>query len=119
MEKNRNHPLDFHFQDRELVIQWADAARGAISFVELRRQCPCSACRAEREQVRANPLRVLPTGTHPDDMTAVQNAELAGSYALRITWRDGHNTGIYNFELLRAIFDQTRKSVRSDKNVDS
>jgi DUF971 family protein len=27
--------------------------------------------------------------------------ELVGSYGLRIRWSDGHDTGIYTFELLR------------------
>jgi DUF971 family protein len=31
------------------------------------------------------------------------NAEPVGAYAIRIHWSDGHNTGIYSFDHLRAI----------------
>ncbi len=30
-------------------------------------------------------------------------AELVGQYGLRITWADGHDTGIYDYELLRSL----------------
>jgi len=29
--------------------------------------------------------------------------EPVGNYALRFTWGDGHNTGIYSFDLLRSL----------------
>jgi DUF971 family protein len=32
--------------------------------------------------------------------------ERAGSVGLRITWDDGHNTGIYTWERLRALSPQ-------------
>jgi DUF971 family protein len=35
-----------------------------------------------------------------DDITQV------GAYALCIAWADGHNTGIYSFELLRRIIEE-------------
>jgi DUF971 family protein len=28
---------------------------------------------------------------------------VVGSYALQITWADGHNDGIYSYELLRRL----------------
>jgi len=31
----------------------------------------------------------------------VEHAELHDAWGLNITWNDGHNTGIYPFELLR------------------
>jgi DUF971 family protein len=31
------------------------------------------------------------------------NIEEVGSYAIRIEWNDGHNTGIYSFDHLRGI----------------
>jgi len=30
-------------------------------------------------------------------------AEAVGSYAIRISWSDGHNTGIYSFDHFRRI----------------
>ena len=31
------------------------------------------------------------------------NVEPVGYYAIRIHWNDGHNTGIYSYDHLRAI----------------
>lgn len=30
---------------------------------------------------------------------------MVGAYAIRVYWRDGHSTGMYDFELLRRLFD--------------
>jgi len=44
---------------------------------------------------------LLDPSTVPDDVAASSIA-LVGSYAIRITWTDGHDTGIYTYEWLRA-----------------
>jgi len=33
----------------------------------------------------------------------MDSVEAVGSYAIRIYWNDGHNTGIYSFDHLRKI----------------
>jgi DUF971 family protein len=33
----------------------------------------------------------------------MESIEPAGSYAIRIAWNDGHNTGIYSWDHLRSI----------------
>ena len=33
----------------------------------------------------------------------IVDAEMVGRYAIRILWSDGHNTGIYSYELLRSL----------------
>jgi DUF971 family protein len=33
----------------------------------------------------------------------VVDAQLVGNYALKITWSDQHDTGIYSFQYLREI----------------
>jgi DUF971 family protein len=45
---------------------------------------------------------LLDPSTVPDDIRA-SAISLVGSYAIRIDWSDGHDTGIYTFEYLRAI----------------
>ncbi len=37
------------------------------------------------------------------DMMIVERAELVGAYGLKIVWNDGHDTGIYDFALLREL----------------
>lgn len=36
-------------------------------------------------------------------MVTVESAELVGNYAVRFVWRDGHDTGIYEFRALRDL----------------
>ncbi len=101
-------PTDLHI-DREdgLRIEWPDGRRSHYPLADLRRQCPCAACRTEKPEPEPAPssagfsLTVLPPGTERSaEFTA---AQLVGNYALRIEWADGHDTGIYDFHYLRSI----------------
>jgi len=88
---------------KELRIRWSDGQLGVYPLALLRRICPCAACRTEREE-RA--LDALPIVRGPDEqakMAVAASAELVGNYGLRIKWNDGHNTGIYDYELLRSL----------------
>ncbi|MFO0839326.1 MAG: DUF971 domain-containing protein [Phycisphaerae bacterium] len=86
-----------------LKIRWMDGLEQVISLAALRRACPCATCRAERESQSRNPLRILSVTASPQDQVTVGEAALVGNYALRIEWKDGHNSGIYDFELLRNL----------------
>lgn len=37
------------------------------------------------------------------DKTRLVNVDMVGSYAISIQWEDGHSTGIYNWDYLRAL----------------
>jgi len=92
--------LKVKLSEQRLVIDWKDGTRSEFGFGELRRVCPCAACRTEREQQGKNPLRILkadPTGVR------VVNARLVGHYAIQFEWSDGHNTGIFDFRFLRGL----------------
>jgi len=82
-----------------LTARWGDGHVSAVPLRDLRAACPCATCRADRAEATANPFRVL---------RAVPSAELVavepvGRYGLRLTWRDGHSTGIYTFAYLRGL----------------
>jgi DUF971 family protein len=63
----------------------------------LRLACPCAACVEEMTG-----RRLLQPGAVPADIRP-QSLALVGAYGLRINWSDGHDTGIYTFELLQAL----------------
>lgn len=92
-------------RDKELRIRWRDRSECVIPLERLRAACPCATCRALRDEQSRNPLAVLP---RPADaaMALAESAALTGRYALRVTWRDGHDTGIYDFALLHALGEQ-------------
>lgn len=99
-----NRPLELDLnRESHLRIRWADGIETVVPLPELRKACPCAGCRAAREERERNPLAVIGSAADMRDLVTVRDAELVGHYALRVTWRDGHSTGIYDFALLRSL----------------
>lgn len=100
-------------EGRRLAIDWSDGQQRRYSVRELREKCPCATCRERRredddDQEAAEPdpsaLRVLPVlkaeEARPLEVTAMRPA---GQYAYNIQFSDGHNSGLFTFELLRQL----------------
>jgi DUF971 family protein len=92
-------------EDR-LIIEWSDGQRTTHTWQNLRANCPCATCREERVKP-PDPFRII----SPSEFAAGPLRPVAmtpvGRYAYKITWNDGHDTGIYSFEALREL-DETR-----------
>lgn len=84
-------------QERLLEITWEEGHVGRYGNRTLRGECPCANCVDERTGVRTLDLDSIP----PD--IVISKMQLVGSYAIRIDWSDGHNTGIYTWERLREL----------------
>ncbi|MEZ4619487.1 MAG: DUF971 domain-containing protein [Caldilineaceae bacterium] len=84
----------------KLIITWADDHISEFPLRWLRANCPCASCREERRSA-AQETDMLTLTSGPPPSTAIQNAALVGNYAIRLTWTDGHDTGIYAFTILR------------------
>ena len=41
-----------------------------------------------------------------------------GNYGIQASWKDGHDTGIYSFEMLRTIFESKRLSKQTIDEID-
>ena len=90
-------------QDRVLIITWKDGHRSVYSFDDLRRDCPCASCDdARSKRQSAGGLLVLSGPVLKRGETQVKDYQPVGWYALNFTWSDGHDTGIYTYESLRA-----------------
>jgi DUF971 family protein len=89
-------------RDQGLEIAWADGSRTTYPLALLRRMCPCAQCREIRREQATNPLRVLAAAPASGPVTVVA-LERVGAYAIKLTWSDGHDTGIYSFTWLREI----------------
>ncbi len=88
-------------------IEWRDGHRSTYSFQVLRDACPCALCDDERNRTGREPgeppraaAGVLPMYREP---ARPLEAEPVGKYALRFTWNDGHQHGIYSWQLLREL----------------
>ena len=111
MDESGARPREIELdRSRELRITWASGETCAYPLALLRRECPCAACRHERQQQRDNPLRVLPSVGGQLNMVLAERIELVGHYALRIVWADGHAAGIYDYGLLRSLSPATVKN---------
>jgi DUF971 family protein len=64
---------------------------------ELRKACPCAACRGARDHGQVS----WPPPGRPAPELAITDAQLVGAYGLGVLWSDGHSTGIYPFQSLR------------------
>jgi ATP-binding protein involved in chromosome partitioning len=95
---SRTTPVGFRRRDaRTLSVLWQDGRRDDFDVRDLRLACHCAVC-VEETSGRAllDPKSVRPDIT-PREISSV------GNYAIRFSWNDGHSTGIYSFEHLRAL----------------
>jgi DUF971 family protein len=88
-------------------VEWADGHRSHYDFDYLRENCPCATCDDERRKKKDAPAAAA-GGAGPElpmfkPRPRAQSAEAVGHYAIRITYSDGHFTGIYSFDYLRSI----------------
>ncbi len=90
-------------EKRHLSILWENSGQTKIKLANLRRNCPCAICDAEREERGS---KYIPLYT-AEQLTIV-NIQTIGHYAIGVQWKDGHNTGIYEFEHLRKLNERDK-----------
>lgn len=91
-------------RDQALIVHWSDGRVSIYPIAYLRRMSPSADARALREEMKKNPLTVLPASKTPaGEPLVAEGAELVGNYAIRIRFSDGHDTGIYSWTYLREI----------------
>lgn len=83
--------------DSELLILWPDGHRSLYALPFLRLNCRCAQCVDE-----ITGQRLVRQESIPED-TRLLRIDPVGHYGVKMTWQDGHNTGIYSFDLLRAL----------------
>ncbi len=88
-------------------IDWNDGHSSHYDFVYLRDACPCAMCNEEREKSGRRPGESpkLAPGALPMFKAAARpvSAEGVGKYAIKFSWNDGHDLGIYSWKLLREL----------------
>jgi DUF971 family protein len=80
--------------DAMLEVLWDDGAIQQVSHRQVREACKCSHCHAAR--LRGQPL-ALPSELRLDEVRQV------GHYAVQLVFSDGHDRGIYPWQLLRGV----------------
>ena len=86
--------------NRTIQISWADGHTSHLPFDGLRAACPCVMCKGGHANMGkpANPCTVK---NAPKTNLQLLGVQAMGSYALQISWSDGHDVGIFTWEFLR------------------
>ncbi len=95
-------------KSRGIKIDWAGGHHSDYPLALLRDNCPCATCtgahgaapQPSSYSIGAGSSAPFPMFKPALRMTQVEET---GRYAIRIVWSDGHSTGIYSFDHLRAI----------------
>jgi DUF971 family protein len=87
----------------QLRITWADGRVCGYRAAALRRACPCAQCVDEWTGERTLKPQAIAEDIEIGDLNIV------GRYALNFRWSDGHETGIYSFQYLRALCEQQKE----------
>ncbi|MFN3694625.1 MAG: DUF971 domain-containing protein [Ignavibacterium sp.] len=87
-----------------LSILWDDGKEHLISLLKLRKLCPCATCLAEREKQSKSYIPVF-----SENQITIDQIKQVGNYAISIFWKDGHNTGIYEYTFLRLIGENSKE----------
>ena len=94
-------PLDLQTIGTELAIKWSDGGESFIPLERLRRACPCAGCKGETDimgNLYKNPEQPLTAKAF-----VLSRIISVGGYAIQPVWADGHATGLFSFEYLRAV----------------
>jgi DUF971 family protein len=85
-------------EHRRLLLDWSDGHESVHDYEALRRACPCAHCAGEGNL--SGTLR--PNTPLTEEQTTLYELKPVGRYGLTPVWGDGHRTGIYTYERLRA-----------------
>ncbi len=94
-------PVDIRYDNARarLEVDWADGVTTAYRYEFLRWKCPCAECAGEM----GHPGRLQFVQSLAPDQYRLTSIEGVGLYAVRPTWGDGHDTGLYSLRRLRAM----------------
>jgi DUF971 family protein len=85
---------------QQLRLNWPDGREQRLDHAELRRQCPCSQCRAFR-------LQGLTVKVDPRIRVVELNSQ---GYGLQLIFSDGHERGIYPWPYLAQLTSENTET---------
>ncbi|MFP4377998.1 MAG: P-loop NTPase [Spirochaetales bacterium] len=92
----RMHP-EVNFDEQSVNLTWPDGRVDSVANQRLRAACQCAVCVDEfTGEQKLNEAEI------PDDIHA-KNVATVGNYAISIEWSDGHSTGFFPYERVRAL----------------
>src|ERR1043166_3079144 len=89
-------------KSKGIEIDWKGGHHSSYDTTWLRDWCPCAQCTGShgtepRPKESGSPFQMY------KPKLKMLNVEPVGSYAIQISWNDGHSAGIYSYDHLRKI----------------
>ena len=89
--------IKLHQKSKRLELSFSDSQIYSFSYEFLRVHSPSAEVRGHSPSQAVLQLDKVSVG--------VKEVELVGAYALKITFDDGHNTGLYTWDYFRELHD--------------
>jgi DUF971 family protein len=92
-------------KSKGIKIDWKDGHHSDYELGYLRDECPCATCTGAHGTEPQKTNYSAPATPFQMFKPAIKmlNVEPVGNYAIKIFWNDGHSSGLYSFDHLRAI----------------
>jgi DUF971 family protein len=99
-----------------LSSEWQDGFSSSILLSDLRDACPCAHCTGEEimGQVVFAGIKTFSPG-----MNELVSLNSVGNYGVQAAWADGHDSGIYTWELLRTVFEGKKLTQATIDDINS
>lgn len=109
------------FRPKPYLIQteWADGSSYIIKIQTFRDKCPCAECAGEEMPSIDGKLRSFPgLTTMKPGKYELKSLNVVGNYGVQPAWGDGHDAGLYTWEILLDIFAANNLSEEQIKELE-
>ena len=97
-------PVNIQLVGQEVAIAWSDGVESYHPFARLRAASPSAETQGERDIFGQ---QYGGHGPRKFDEVRVLGWEIVGNYAVRFDFSDGHRTGLYTFDYLRKLSENS------------
>ena len=94
-------PKQLKIENKIFQIIWDDIKIWNIPIDYLRDECPCAGCKGET--ILLHTYRPAVVTDKKPEMYIATGIKTVGGYAIQISWKDGHDTGLYSWEYLEQL----------------
>lgn len=93
--------------DDRIRIDWSDGASRVYTARVLRDACPCATCREQRSAPAPPPTQLTVLSAAETQPLAIAGMRPVGAYAYNVAFSDGHDSGLFTFERLRELGEES------------
>lgn len=86
-------PIDCTIKSSKLHIIWQNENMHIIDGYDLRIKCPCAVCKPKQKEEQS----------HITKKIHIMGLSHVGNYGIKLSFSDGHNTGIFSYNLISQI----------------